>query len=348
MKQISVNNVEDYILEIAKQNGSIDGETIFSIITQLECGNEEELINSVLLKLKKYNILISDVQTENNSYKVKLNNYVSDYLRQIGFYELLTYEEECEFSKLIIDANNAKILIKSNPDDIELINIIEKGKYAVEVMTEHNLRLVVNVAKRYMGSGIEFMDLIQEGNIGLMTAIYKFDYRLGFRFSTYAYNWIRQSISKFLKSIGGFKIPLYVQNEISIIKKKQYELMRQLNCDYISIEQLASALGGRFTTIRIIELLSINFEVISLDEKSEDSDNSKNLHEIIEDETNRIYDYPIGWEKLTEKEQDIILLFYKDKISLAEIAKKYNVSCNRIRQIKDKAKRKLEYYRNGN
>ena len=246
---------------------------------------------------------------------------------------------------MIIEANTASILVSNKLGDSELVNTIERGKYAEEVMINHNLRLVVNVAKRYLSPGVELMDLIQEGNIGLMIAVKKYDYRLGYRFSTYAYNWIRQSISKFVKSSIGIKIPLYVQNELSIIKKKQNELMQELGCENVTIEQLSLALEGRFTIRRINELMSLNFNVISLDSPSNDFDNSKDLIEVIEDKTNRVYDYPIGWEKLTVKEQDIILLFYNDKVSLTEIAKKYGVSSNRIRQIKDRAKRKLEYYR---
>ena len=121
--------------------------------------------------------------------------------------------------------------------------------------------------------------------------------------------------------------------------------MQELGCENVTIEQLSLALEGRFTIRRINELMSLNFNVISLDSPSNDFDNSKDLIEVIEDKTNRVYDYPIGWEKLTVKEQDIILLFYNDKVSLTEIAKKYGVSSNRIRQIKDRAKRKLEYYR---
>lgn len=345
MKQVTIDNIEDYILQIAKQSNTIDGETIFNIISQLECENLEAIMNSILIKLKKNGILIEESQTENNSNETKLNDFVAIYLNNISFYELLTFEEECELSKMIIEANTASILVSNKLGDSELVNTIERGKYAEEVMINHNLRLVVNVAKRYLSPGVELMDLIQEGNIGLMIAVKKYDYRLGYRFSTYAYNWIRQSISKFVKSSIGIKIPLYVQNELSIIKKKQNELMQELGCENVTIEQLSLALEGRFTIRRINELMSLNFNVISLDSPSNDFDNSKDLIEVIEDKTNRVYDYPIGWEKLTVKEQDIILLFYNDKVSLTEIAKKYGVSSNRIRQIKDRAKRKLEYYR---
>lgn len=332
MNQVSVNNVKDYILNLAKQNGSkIDGEIVFNVISKLECKNEEKVINSVLIYLKKNNIIILDQHTEEDPDDPTSN--------------LLSLEEEREYSAAIMEAKQAEILLKDNPDDIKLLNAIEKGKYAIEMMVEYNLRLVYKVAKNYMRPGLDFLDLVGEGNLGLMKAIHKYDYHLGFRFSTYAYNWIRQAISKAVKSKYGIGIPLYIQNDLNIILKKQDELMQELNCNNVTVEQIAEALNGKFTVQRITELLALNFNVLSLDINIDDSSNSKNLHEVIADESSNDFDYPIGWEKLTEREQDIIMLFYFEKIELKDIALKYNISINRIRQIKDKAKRKLEKYR---
>ena len=332
MNLLSVSDVKDYILNLAKQNcGKIDGEIIFNIISKLECDNEEEVINSVLIYLKENEITIVEQQTE--KFSDELNH------------ELLTFEEECEFSAAILEAERAKILLENNPNDTQLLNIKAKGDNDLEMMVYYNMRLVKNIVKIYMRPGLNRDDLEQEGYIGLILAIKKFDYRLGFRFSTYAYNWIRQSISKAVKNKYGIGIPLYIQNDLNIIKKTQNELMQKLNCNNVSVEQIATALNGRFTTQRIIELLSLNFNVISIDADIDTLDDSKNLHEVIADESSNNFNYPIGWEKLTEIEQDIYLMFYGYKVSLREIAYKYNLSINRIRQIKDKAKRKLEYYR---
>ena len=340
-------NVNDYLLEIAKDSNSIDGELVYNIISQIDCDNEDELLNNALTYLKDNSITIIDTQTEEFIYEGKTDNFVRDYINQISLFSLLSFEEECELSKRIIEANNAKIMLQDNPDDEELKMIISRGNFAKEKMANHNLKLVVHVAKRYITPGVDFMDLIQEGNMGLMTAINKYDYRLGFRFSTYAYNWIRQAISKFLRNSNDIKIPMNVQNDLSMVKKKLSELELELGTSDITPEMISNAFGGRLSVEKVKELLCLNVSTVSLDTKIGDSKNSRELHETIAASNESAYkkiDYPVGWDKLSEKEQDIFLMFYRYGISLADIGIKYNISAGRIRQIKDKTKRKLEFY----
>ena len=346
-KLLNKENVNDYLLEIAKESNSIDGELVYNIITQLDCDNEVELLNDALTCLKDNSITIIETQTEEFLYEGKTDNLVRDYLNQISIFSLLSYEEEYELSKRIIEANDAKIKLKDNPDDEELVKIISRGDSAKEKMTNHNLRLVVNVAKRYIAPGFDFMDLIQEGNMGLMMAIDKYDYRMGFRFSTYAYNWIRQAISKSVRNGKDVRLPMNVQNNLAMVKKKRNELEQELGTSDITPEMISNALGGSLSVKKVKELLCLNVSTISLDTKTGNSKDSIELHEVIaasNDSADEEFDYPVGWDKLSEKEKDIFLMFYRDDISLADIGIKYNISAGRIRQIKDKTKRKLEFY----
>jgi len=341
------NDINDYIYNIAKETGEIDGELIYSIVSQLDYEDESQVIYEILDYLKKRNIKIEDTLTEEFECPISTDDWVKDYFHQISCFDLLTYEDECELSKKIIDRNKA-IENKEYISNELLDDIIQLGDLAAEKMINHNLRLVVNVAKRYLNPDIDIMDLIQEGNMGLVEAVNRYDYSLGYRFSTYAYNWIRQSISRYVRNNKNIRLPMNVQNDLSIIRKKVIELSLEEENSNDRISKLSISLGGRFTEKRIRELLAINTYTISLDSSISKTEDSRELHETIADESiennNLKFDYPVGWEKLSEKEKDIFIMFYIDKVSLDEIGKKYGVSGGRIRQIKDRAKRILEFY----
>ena len=190
-------------------NNVIDMEVLQEIIFNLF---EEEIVSEDILdyickELKKLGIII----TENNRYELDLNGYngfvedsVNQYLKEIGKYPLLTVKQEQELAK------------KSKEND----------KYAAKKLAEHNLRLVVSIAKKYVGRGLNFLDLIQEGNLGLLKAIEKFDVDKGYRFSTYATWWIRQAITRGISdSSRTIRLPVHISEKVNKYKKfvRDYE-----------------------------------------------------------------------------------------------------------------------------
>ena len=190
-------------------NNVIDMEVLQEIIFNLF---EEEIVSEDILdyickELKKLGIII----TENNRYELDLNGYngfvedsVKQYLKEIGKYPLLTVKQEQELAK------------KSKEND----------KYAAKKLAEHNLRLVVSISKKYVGRGLNFLDLIQEGNLGLLKAIEKFDVDKGYRFSTYATWWIRQAITRGISdSSRTIRLPVHISEKVNKYKKfvRDYE-----------------------------------------------------------------------------------------------------------------------------
>ena len=190
-------------------NNVIDMEVLQEIIFNLF---EEEIVSEDILdyickELKKLGIII----TENNRYELDLNGYngfvedsVKQYLKEIGKYPLLTVKQEQELAK------------KSKEND----------KYAAKKLAEHNLRLVVSIAKKYVGRGLNFLDLIQEGNLGLLKAVERFDVDKGYRFSTYATWWIRQAITRGINdSSRTIRLPVHISEKVNKYKKfvRDYE-----------------------------------------------------------------------------------------------------------------------------
>ena len=190
-------------------NNVIDMEVLQEIIFNLF---EEEIVSEDILdyickELKKLGIII----TENNRYELDLNGYngfvedsVKQYLKEIGKYPLLTAKQEQELAK------------KSKEND----------KYAAKKLAEHNLRLVVSIAKKYVGRGLNFLDLIQEGNLGLLKAVERFDVDKGYRFSTYATWWIRQAITRGISdSSRTIRLPVHISEKVNKYKKfvRDYE-----------------------------------------------------------------------------------------------------------------------------
>ena len=190
-------------------NNVIDMEVLQEIIFNLF---EEEIVSEDILdyickELKKLGIII----TENNRYELDLNGYngfvedsVKQYLKEIGKYPLLTVKQEQELAK------------KSKEND----------KYAAKKLAEHNLRLVVSIAKKYVGRGLNFLDLIQEGNLGLLKAVERFDVDKGYRFSTYATWWIRQAITRGISdSSRTIRLPVHISEMVNKYKKfvRDYE-----------------------------------------------------------------------------------------------------------------------------
>ena len=255
------------------------------------------------------------------------------YLKEIGSYPLLSITEE-----------------------IELAKRIEHGdERAKQVLTESNLRLVVSIAKRYVGRGLSFLDLIQEGNLGLIKAVEKFDYTKGYKFSTYATWWIRQAITRSIADQSRtIRIPVHMSEVINKTYRVSRNLLQELGREPTE-QELADAMGLPIEKVR--EILKVSADPISLDTPIGEEDDS-HLGDFIKDESivgpeeaasYAVLQDQIGklLDTLTEREQRVLVLRFGLKDgrtrTLEEVGKEFNVTRERIRQIEAKALRKLRH-----
>ena len=267
---------------------------------------------------------------------VSIEDPVRMYLKEIGKVPLLTAEEEIELSK-----------------QMELGG--EVGKRAQQRLAEANLRLVVSIAKRYVGRGMLFLDLIQEGNLGLIKAVEKYDYRKGFKFSTYATWWIRQAITRAIADQARtIRIPVHMVETINKLIRVSRQLLQELGREPTP-EEIADEIG--MSVERVREILKISQEPVSLETPIGEEEDS-HLGDFIQDDNVPVPADAAAFTllkeqlvevlgTLTEREQKVLRLrFGLDDgraRTLEEVGKEFNVTRERIRQIEAKALRKLRH-----
>ena len=279
----------------------------------------------------KEEIIIDDVPAESKDMSV--NDNVRMYLKEIGRISLLSLEEEQSLSK----------------------RVAEGDEEAKRILAESNLRLVVSIAKRYVGRGLLFLDLIQEGNIGLMKAVEKFDYDKGYKFSTYATWWIRQAITRALADQARtIRVPVHMVETINKMARIERQMTLELNREPTD-QELSKKMG--LSVEKIAEIKKISQDPVSLEKPISDEDDS-HLGDFLADERTMSPEEFATYEILKDELRDVLStltvrekevlelrfgLFDGSSHTLEEVGKKFKVTRERIRQIEAKALRKLRH-----
>ena len=330
---------EDYMPDLA--------DTVEPPVEEMEEITEEEIVDP--------NALIDTFGTDDP---------VRMYLKEIGKVNLLTSEEEVELAQAMTAGAAAQEQLeelKESGEEIpeelrhELEKTVKKGERARQRLAEANLRLVVSIAKRYVGRGMQFLDLIQEGNLGLIKAVEKFDYTKGYKFSTYATWWIRQAITRAIADQARtIRIPVHMVETINKVIRVSRQLLQELGHDPTP-EEIAEEMN--MPADRVREILKIAQEPVSLETPIGEEEDS-HLGDFIPDEDAsepaEAASFTLLKEQLVEvlstltpREEKVLKLRFGIEDgrtrTLEEVGKEFNVTRERIRQIEAKALRKLRH-----
>ena len=320
-----------------KEKGEITTEELYARLDSIDV--DSQLIDEVYKAVEEADIkVVNEYEKDKNLYnqlikEISMDDPVKMYLKDIGKVPLLSAEDEVELSKRMMEGDEA----------------------AKHTLSEANLRLVVSIAKRYVGRGMQFLDLIQEGNLGLMKAVEKFDYQKGFKFSTYATWWIRQAITRAIADLARtIRIPVHMVETINKQVRVSRELLQKLGREPTP-EEIAKEMG--VSERRVIEIQKIAQDPVSLETPIGEEEDS-HLGDFIEDEgttapndvlaATMLKEHLISvLDTLTPREEKVLRLRYGiddgRSRTLEEVGKEFNVTRERIRQIEAKALRKLRH-----
>ena len=316
-KTQSNDNQNDFLYD------DLDEQTLLQIDNDIASSQDEEDDNEDVLR------------NQEDAKSVVADDSVKIYLQQIGKIPLLSFEDELEVARQIKENHSQK---------------------ALEILINSNLRLVVSIAKKYIGRGLSFLDLIQEGNLGLMKAAEKFDYSKGYKFSTYATWWIQQAITRGIADKSRMiRLPVHMIETLSKIKRATIELSTKLN-RVPTKEEIAQRVD--MPVNKLVALMKSSQSTISIETPANQKDDSSKIADFIVDDTHLTPDTKVTQENLLEdvqkmlnqlspKEKDVLIMRYGldnngQKKTLDEIGSRYGVSRERIRQIETRAIAKLK------
>lgn len=369
------NKAVDALLERAESQGYLTIEDLMEVFPE---GDEDiENLSAIMLRLRREGVEIFDQESLEEVFRrseedtkpirrVELEQVQSDdtvglYLKEMSRVPLLTLDEEQFLAKRIEAGRAARIELAKSENDFsadrkdQIRVLIKDGEQAWEHLIKANTRLVVSVAKRYMGRGVPFLDLIQEGNLGLMKAVEKFDYTRGYRFSTYATWWIRQSITRSIADQGRtIRIPVHMVDRIRELYKVSHALEQKLGRKPV-VEEIAKDMD---LDVRKVQwMMRVSWIPLSLETPVGDEEDSE-LGMFVEDE-----DTPSPMEAtyksmlrdkidevlntLSPREARILRLRFGLEsgraYTLEEVGEKFGLTRERIRQIEGKALRQLRH-----
>jgi len=352
--QVNPDQAKIDLLAKAKKEGRIDQREIFDVIPDIP--ENVEQLDALYTELSDTGVVIADLtqpatadfpaEWESTEEEVNLEaaNFFDDisddsvrlYLREIGKIPLLSSEEELALANRVVAGD----------------------KDAKDKMAEANMRLVVSIAKRYVGRGLDLLDLIQEGNTGLLRAVEKFDPDKGFKFSTYATWWIRQAITRAIADQARtIRIPVHMVETINKLLRTQRRLTQELNREPTN-EEIAEAM--EIDVDKVEHIMKIKQDISSLDASVHEDEEDSVLGDFIEDEdtispeesaTNQLLKEHVKdmLNGLTEREQKIIKLRFGledgKNYTLEEVGQEFSVTRERIRQIEAKALAKLRKHK---
>ena len=337
-------------------------------VLSIEIGSEEDILPEIPDDIDPPLDEIADIEEEELvDPNTRVDSFAIDdpvrmYLKEIGKVPLLSPEEEIDLAQKMSDGNHAQERLDSAGEDglsaeelAQLKAQLKAGEKAKQKLAEANLRLVVSIAKRYVGRGMLFLDLIQEGNLGLIKAVEKFDYTKGYKFSTYATWWIRQAITRAIADQARtIRIPVHMVETINKVIRVSRQLLQELGHDP-SPEEIADEMAMPVDKVR--EILKIAQEPVSLETPIGEEEDS-HLGDFIPDEGASEPSEAASFTLLKEQLVDVLgtLTPREEKVlklrfgiedgrtrTLEEVGKEFNVTRERIRQIEAKALRKLRH-----
>jgi RNA polymerase primary sigma factor len=358
--QLSLDEQIKKLLERGKKRGTLTYEEVNAVFDNVEDVTPErvdELFEEIAtLGIEVVEELAKEEKPETEAEEVPmpaglaLDDPVRMYLKEIGRVPLLSMDDEKRLA-MAIESGEKEALKNGTADNA----VVFGGEDAKRRLTEANLRLVVSIAKKYVGRGMLFLDLIQEGNLGLIRAVEKFDYRKGYKFSTYATWWIRQAITRALADQARtIRIPVHMVETINRLIKISRQLLQELGRDP-TVEEIAGEMG--LTPEKVREVIKISQEPISLETPIGEEEDS-HLGDFIEDQEaiapaeaasvmllkEKMQDV---LKNLTERERKVLVLRFGledgHQRTLEEVGQEFGVTRERIRQIEAKALRKLRH-----
>lgn len=367
-------DIKRELIEKGKKKGVLTFKEISDAFEDIEVTPEEierlydvfekesiELIEDLDKELEEIEVSKEELEDLSVPEGINIDDHVKMYLKEIGKVNLLTPEEELSLAKRMADGETAKEQLEEIGEDIDedtkkqIDLLIADGEKAKKSLAEANLRLVVSIAKRYVGRGMLFLDLIQEGNLGLIKAVDKFDYTKGYKFSTYATWWIRQAITRAIADQARtIRIPVHMVETINKLVRVSRQLVQELGREPTP-EELAKELNMPVDKVR--EISKISQEPVSLETPIGEEEDS-HLGDFIPDEDAPAPSEAASFvllkeqlgavlETLSEREAKVLRLrFGLDDgraRTLEEVGKEFDVTRERIRQIEAKALRKLRH-----
>ena len=367
-------DIKRELIEKGKKKGVLTFKEISDAFEDIEVTPEEierlydvfekesiELVEDLDKELEEIEVSKEELEDLSVPEGINIDDHVKMYLKEIGKVNLLTPEEELSLAKRMADGEKAKEQLEEIGEEIDedtkkqIDLLIADGEKAKKSLAEANLRLVVSIAKRYVGRGMLFLDLIQEGNLGLIKAVDKFDYTKGYKFSTYATWWIRQAITRAIADQARtIRIPVHMVETINKLVRVSRQLVQELGREPTP-EELAKELN--MPVDKVHEISKISQEPVSLETPIGEEEDS-HLGDFIPDEDAPAPSEAASFvllkeqlgavlETLSEREAKVLRLrFGLDDgraRTLEEVGKEFDVTRERIRQIEAKALRKLRH-----